>query len=298
VLPLVVFAPTLVRIARSGGPDATAVRLAARAAAVIVVFFTLSASKRPQYILPALAPLSLLVAIGMTARPALTARMFAVAGWLCVVAGCGALVASRPGAIPIRAGTNLPVAEILRIVGLVLPALGAALAYGGRRAGWAIPAAAAFAPCLVLTLLRPLALYAERRSARQIAASVPADAPVVCFDTFRPSLPFYLDRSVIVLSDRGAALTSNYVVSQRARLGGPTLGFTRSLPDVLAANPGAYVLIGAGNLNRIKRIAPGRRFEEVARDRHSTLLRASPADDAERSGLDGVGAYASDRRIP
>src|SRR6185369_16064964 len=160
------------------------------------------------------------------------------------------------------------------------------------------PAAAAFAPCLVLALVRPLAIYAERRSARQIAASVPTDSPVVCFDTFRPSLPFYLDRTVTVLSDGGGALTSNYVVSQRARLHGPTLGFTQSLPDVLAANPGAYVLISAGKLSRVKRVAPGHRFEEVARDSRSTLLRTVMTDGAERSPLDGAGAAASDRRTP
>jgi 4-amino-4-deoxy-L-arabinose transferase-like glycosyltransferase len=288
ILPLVVLAPTLVRIARQGGRDGTAVGLAARAAAVIVVFFTLSASKRPQYVLPALAPLSLLVAIGMAARPSLTARMFAVAGGLCVVVGCGALVASRPGLMPTRPDIALPVMEIVRVAGLVLLPLGAAMACGGRRAGWAIPAAAALAPCLVLALLPPLAIYAERRSARQIAASIPADSPVVCFDVFRPSLPFYLNRTVTVLSDGGSALTSNYVVSQRARLREPTLGFKRSLPDVLTANPGAHVVIGAGQLGRLKRFAPDHRFEEVAGDTRSTILRAVAGNRAERSVLDGA----------
>jgi hypothetical protein len=205
--------------------------------------------------------------------------MFAVAGGLClVVGGCGFLVAASPGVMPTRPGIALPVTEVVRVASLVLLPLGAALMCGWRRAGWAVTAAAAFAPCLLLALLRPLAIYAERQSARQIAASVPADSPVVCFDTFRPSLPFYLNRTVTVLSDGGGALTSNYVVSQRARLRGPTLGFTHSLPEVLAANPGAHVLIAAGQLSRVKRVAPGRRFEEVTRDPGSTLLRTVAAD--------------------
>ena len=48
---LAMFGPTLLRRRRAGGRDAAAIGFAARALAVIVLFFTLSASKRPQYIL-------------------------------------------------------------------------------------------------------------------------------------------------------------------------------------------------------------------------------------------------------
>src|SRR5581483_8385062 len=66
-LLLALVAPTLVRRARTGGAEGAAIRFAARAAAAIVLVFTLSASKRPQYVLPALVPLALLTAIGVDA---------------------------------------------------------------------------------------------------------------------------------------------------------------------------------------------------------------------------------------
>ena len=83
-----------------GGRDAAAIDFAARAAGVIL-FFTLSASKRPQYILPALVPLALLVAIGITARPRFTATVVRAGGWIAAIVGAGVLVWFATGIAPL-----------------------------------------------------------------------------------------------------------------------------------------------------------------------------------------------------
>ena len=62
---LVGLVPQLWRRWRTGGREAHAIAFAARAAVAMVLFFTCSASKRPQYLLPALVPLAVLVAIAI-----------------------------------------------------------------------------------------------------------------------------------------------------------------------------------------------------------------------------------------
>src|SRR5262249_42317255 len=66
---LVATAPELVRLSRSRTREAEAVRFAARVAATILIFFAMSASKRPQYLLPALVPLAILCALGIASAP-------------------------------------------------------------------------------------------------------------------------------------------------------------------------------------------------------------------------------------
>src|SRR6185503_1165721 len=156
LLPLVGLAPTLARRSRAGGPDAVAIRFAARAAAVILLFFTLSASKRPQYILPALVPLSLLVAIGMTARPRLTGAILRTAGWIAAIAGSGVLMLAVTGTVPPDVRSKLPIREMLPLAGMVLLTWGLVTARMARRPNRAVVCAAAFGPLLILAMLHPL----------------------------------------------------------------------------------------------------------------------------------------------
>lgn len=271
---LAVVGPTLVRRARAGGRDAETIRFASRAVGAIVVFFTLSASKRPQYVLPALVPLALLVAAGVEARPRLVARVLRGFGWIAAVAGSVSLALVALGVVTTSNRTDLPVPAMAGFIGAALVPWGLATAMA-RRPRRALVCAAVFGPLVFLASLRPLGVYAERRSARRLVASVPADAPVVCFTMFRPSLPFYLGRLVTVVSDRGGVLTSNYVASRRAALDVPTLRSERSLADVLAAAPITYVVITNGREDRLRHLAPGVELTVVGRDRRSTLLRAS-----------------------
>ena len=269
---LAMIGPTLVRRHRAGGRDAAAIGFAARALAVIVLFFTLSASKRPQYILPALVPLALLVAIGLTARPRFTATLVRTGGWIAAIVGGGVLVWLASGVAPLTVRAKFPLDTMLGIAAAMLLAWGGVTARLARRPRWAIACAAAFGPFLLLSMLRPVATYAERRSARRLAASIPADAPVVCFDTYRTSLPFYLKRIPTVLSDGGTALTSNYVVSQRTRLRGTTLKYEGALAHVLASSPDSWVVVGKQRVRELRRMVPHHPMLVVGSDDKSTLL--------------------------
>src|SRR4029450_12766310 len=140
------------------------------------------------------------------------------------------------------------------------------------RPRWATACAAALGPLLFLSMLRPVATYAERRSARLLAAKIPADAPVVCFDTYRTSLPFYLKRVVTVLSDGGTALTSNYVISPRARLHGKTLRYEGAIAHVLAASSRSYVVVGKRRVRELRNMLPDHPMVVVGSDDTSTLL--------------------------
>lgn len=202
-------------------------------AVVVVLFFSTSRSKLPGYILAAAVPHAILVG-RLFARAAddphgRCGRM--VRGALIVLAlastAAGAVVginALRPGAL--QAAFHIHSAEFNRLQPVFLPAaasllvvaLGAAAALRGRGIG---PAFAAFLlfPISLLTINYPgLRGYAEASSARALARSVqsrPA-ATVACLECFPTSLPFYLRRTVVLISRDGHELTSNYL---RFRLG-------------------------------------------------------------------------------
>ncbi len=269
---LAALAPALVRRWRAGGPDAALVAFAVRAAAVIVLFFTFSASKRPHYILPALVPLALLAAVGIAAEPERTVAVVRAIGRWAAVAGALVLVAviagfeGRAGNFDVLSGPTLAAA------GLFLLGWGAAAALGRRPAG-ALVACALFAPGLGFVLFRPLGAWAETRSSRELAAHIEPGVPVICFDTFRASLPFYLGRPVVLLSDSGRALSSNYVLAQRERLGAREgLAPESALAPLLDHGSRPYVVASRWNAGRLTRKSPVP-LVELDGDRRSILFR-------------------------
>ena len=72
-------------------------------------------------------------------------------------------------------------------------------------------------PVLLMTVnFNVLSLYAESRSARSLAKNIPTTLPkdteLVCMECLPNGLPFYLKQLVTVLSNTGNELTSNYVI--------------------------------------------------------------------------------------
>ena len=199
-------------------------------ALVVVVFFSLSKSKLPGYILTATVALA-----------ALTARVFAAAlddahspaAAIVRRAGVALLVATLALAL---AGTALALRPEWLQQGFHLsqplfehyaPALPMAALSLGLMAALAILAAwmrdarlsfAAFlgVPLLLLGLnIDALARHADIRSARSLVERLPKlpdDTEYACLSCFPPGLPFYLKRLVTVVSDDGKELTSNYVL--------------------------------------------------------------------------------------
>ncbi len=265
-------APALVRRWRAGGPDAALVAFAVRAAGVLVLFFTCSASKRPHYILPALVPLALLAAVGIAAEPERALVVVRAIGRWTALAGAAALLAALVGLEGRGGNFDVLSPQALAPAGLFLLGWGAAAA-AGRRPAAALVACALFAPGLGFVLLRPLGAWAETRSSRELVTYIEPGAPVICFETFRESLPFYLDRPVVLLSKDGRALSSNYVLAERGRLGPSDYLVPESaLGALLDHGSRPYVVASPWNAGRLTRLS-ARPLVAVHSDRRSILFR-------------------------
>jgi 4-amino-4-deoxy-L-arabinose transferase-like glycosyltransferase len=254
---LVALTPRIVRRHRAGGRDAMVIAFALRATAAIVIFFTLSASKRPHYIFPALAPLAVLAAVMLTRESATAGGILRAGGRWAALAGVVVALVGLAG-FEGRGGEFVVLQPaIFMAAGIFLVAWGALTALVGRRPAVAIACGALFAPGLGLVLLGPLTPYAEGRSSRALAASIEPDAPVVCFDTFRTSLPFYLRRPIMLASDTGRALTSNYVVAARDGLDtADHLIPLRALRAMLATSNAHVIVASRWNAAQVTRLSP------------------------------------------
>ncbi len=265
-------APALVRRWRAGGPDAALVAFAVRAAGVLVVFFTCSASKRPHYILPALVPLALLAAVGIAAEPERALVVVRAIGRWTALAGAAALAAALVGFEGRGGNFDVLAPQALAPAGLFLLGWGAAAA-AGRRPAAALVACALFAPGLGFVLFRPLGAWAETRSSRELATYIEPGAPVICFETFRESLPFYLDRPVVLLGKDASALASNYMRAERGHLGpSDNLVPESALGALLDHGSRPYVVASRWNAGRLTRLSP-RPLVAVHSDRRSILFR-------------------------
>lgn len=188
--------------------------------AVPFLFFSISQSKRPQYILPLMCAVAILVAIQWTSDA--WARGVRVAAVFLLVVG-----------VILLAGPELPQWRKLQpsLAGAATTAafgLGAAFAVGGvvallasRRK--AIALAALTLPLVVLPLATNALMnsIAQRRSMQsfvgQLRPHLRADTQVVGVEAFTGSLAFYLQRPVAVYSPDGTEYTSNYIMRRYER---------------------------------------------------------------------------------
>lgn len=180
------------------------------ALAIPFVFFSISQSKRPQYILPLMAPLALVVARVWDEAKTRVAAIVLLA--LALVLLGGASFAHRTKMKP----------ELLEVAPYTAVALGCALAIGGALAlfgkrrdlvliGLTIPVIAM--PLLTAPLLRAIG---ERRSAKsfveELAPRVTPETQIVGVEAFTGSMAFYLRRPIVVVSEDASELTSNYLI--------------------------------------------------------------------------------------
>jgi len=258
--------------------ERSAVAFGLRAAGTMLLFFSLSASKRPGYVLPALVPLALVAAVGVTAvrsRAAAGIRAVAVGAML---AGAGVLAlrwldaSGRLGLDLGEASAALTPAAIVA-GGVTLLVWGACVVASQRVSTAAsLVTAAALAPALYLMLLSPLESYAAGRSAKTLAAVIPPGAELLSFRHFRTGLPFYERRAIPFASLDGHELTSNYVIGQRARLF--AAGRLLSPADgraLVGRADSLYLLTDATRLRGLKRTRGGD-LSVVWSDRRSVLL--------------------------
>ena len=176
-------------------------------AATVFVFFSISGSKLPPYVLP-MAP-ALAVAIG-AALPAMSGRWIFAQAALCGVVGVAAALIA-PSLLMRRARPEMP-AELLAAAlpwgiaatgALAAGGLLAALAEWRRWRGAAIAALAvgglAFAQLGLAGHDKLSPVYSAYDSAVQIRGLVKPDVPFYSVEAFDHSLPFYLGRTVTLV---------------------------------------------------------------------------------------------------
>jgi 4-amino-4-deoxy-L-arabinose transferase-like glycosyltransferase len=197
---------------------------------VVVLFFSLSQSKLPGYVLTGVVALGLLTARVLDrafARPDGHAGRLALRGAVVLagVSAAGALAlaaaASTPGGLPALLGTSsgevgrLTAAATPLLWSLAVVAVAAALARW-RRSLVAVCAAFALPPLLLLSVAFGGArAYAEAGSGRGLAERLPPLAPsteLACLACLPTGVPFYLRRTITVVTRDGSETTSNYVV--------------------------------------------------------------------------------------
>jgi 4-amino-4-deoxy-L-arabinose transferase-like glycosyltransferase len=197
-------------------------------AIVVVLFFSISKSKLPAYILTVCGALGVLLArlfiaalnhpSGLAARMIFRGLLF-LAAFSAGVAAFLLLETLSPG-IYTRLGFHgsefqrlsrlfTPTAEVLLVI-----ALAATVAFWRRKLGMAF-ATFLLLPLFLLTVeFNGLIDYSQASSSRGVAAAIPLlppDAKVVCFRCFPPGLLFYLQRNVTVITVDGSEIPSNYV---------------------------------------------------------------------------------------
>lgn len=206
-------------------------------AAVVFIFFTISHSKLPSYFLPALIPLSLLMALAwrdIEGSGAVRSPDWLTAGFAVMIL-LGLLMAVSPQLLHFHGfekqlARKLPgsVLSLLRSSLLLGGLIVAALGFLGRNLAMrsrkpilrqlALGVVALTVPLLVLRWIAPLknyfATFSSRRLAGAILTSRQRNLPIYGYYYFRTSLPFYLRRPVGLVTTDGDELTSNYVVAR------------------------------------------------------------------------------------
>jgi 4-amino-4-deoxy-L-arabinose transferase-like glycosyltransferase len=205
-------------------------------AAVVVVFFSSSQSKRPGYILPGVIALAALIGRlfdRALAGPEGRAARLVLRGTLVVAllstAAAGALSLNLAGPDRLQALLDFESNEFSRLqpdVGILVASLVAVAvaAFGIRLWRDVRLALAVFVLPAVLFLsvgLGTAARYAEASSSRALAQAIsplPPDSIVACLECFAIGLPFYVGRPVTYITQRGrGGLTSNYLRYQLSR---------------------------------------------------------------------------------
>ncbi len=199
---------------------------------VVVVFFSISRSKLPGYVLSAVVAGALLIARlvdrALADREARAARiLFRALTWVAIAAALGAAVAAASSVLGPTAWQRIlgrKNREIVRLVPLFAPialtcvVLAASAAWARRTRSLPLALVVVLAiPVSALSASFPaLRLYAAAASSKQVAAAVAREsrgARVVSVRSLPPGLPFYLGRAVALVTEDGHESTSNYQMS-------------------------------------------------------------------------------------
>jgi 4-amino-4-deoxy-L-arabinose transferase-like glycosyltransferase len=207
-------------------------------AVIVVVFFSISQSKLPGYILSVTVACGILVArvldVALTSPEGRAGGLVrratgALAGFCLVVA---AVVASagvsrmqalgKPLRIPVEEAGGLYHAAVPVILMLATFAGLGAFSFLRRSLPLCFLCLALFSPAFGHTSSAVFSIVYEARSARRLAdkcAALPATTELACLECFPCGLPFYLGRTLTVVSSTCVEFTSNYILYSSGKLG-------------------------------------------------------------------------------
>ncbi|MBV9067274.1 MAG: glycosyltransferase family 39 protein [Acidobacteria bacterium] len=186
--------------------------------AIPFIFFSISQSKRPQYILPLMAPVALLVArVWQNAR--IGARITAV---VLLVFGLALVIA--PPFLHLRAEYGDAARLSAMAIGITF-VIGGALAFVRNRdivlIALTIPIVAI--PLAANPLMRAIgARRSEAALMEQIRPMVTPQTEIVGVEAFTGSMTFYLQRPIVVVTPDAEEFTSNYLIRHYANFAGGT----------------------------------------------------------------------------
>lgn len=190
---------------------------------VPLILFSLSRSKRPQYVLPLIPPIALLLTAWWQ-RPAAKRSGARLAGGTLVALGAALLLlaARIPGWVPGTAAVTEAIPGTARWLGGLAVAGGGAAWFLARRGDWALPALVLPVGAIPLVALPLMGAIGASRSSKTVADAVrpllTAQTEVVAVQTYPLSLPFYLGRTLTLATRDGRELTSNYIARRYERL--------------------------------------------------------------------------------
>jgi len=207
--------------------------------AIPFLFFSISQSKRPQYILPLMPAVALLVArIWCDAK-----RGTRIAAAVLIVFGAACIAA--PHFVHLR--NEFAVGGFATAISFGICALlGGIVAFAFVKRRWvafiALSLPIVAGPLCANPLMNGLGL---RRSTKELMARIPPDVEVVGVEAFTGSMAFYLRRPIVVVTPDGEEFTSNYIIRHYSKFAGsPTLRRPSSLDALLAdrATPRVYIV--------------------------------------------------------
>ena len=197
---------------------------------VVVLFFSISASKQPVYILSVTVACGLLVARlleAALANPAgRAARLLGralLASGVAVVAAAAVVAAGAAQASVLAERLRFSVADAEYLSRYAVPlaillaafGLAALMAHWRRDARLGFLCLALFPPLFVNLNLGLFEMGLAAKSGRTVAErmpALPADTELASLDCFPNGLPFYLGRTLTLISADGGELTSNYIL--------------------------------------------------------------------------------------
>jgi len=192
---------------------------------VPLIFFTLSQSKRPQYVLPLVPAIALLVAAAWSAKPQRLSGLRLASATL-VVLGAFFVVASRliPSLVPASASVAPAIPATALILGVACVASGLLPLVSRGKLHVALMAFSIPVATIPLASQGLMDAIGRDRSALEIAQLIESaagpDARVIGVGTLPLSLPFYLRHTVMLATEDGSELTSNYITHHYDRFAG------------------------------------------------------------------------------